>query len=965
MNLETTVGSRKYAQVLNASGKFEKAFITNKVTTSFSNLLCTSISCTPFSRPTAIFRLNNFITRSARIALGSVLLCLLYACTGGGGDDVSPLQRPAITPIGDQTAEEGEALSFTVSASNEGPTPVLSVADLPPGASFDPATGAFSWIPADGDAAVSPFSVTFTATDPVETGLSGSETIKITVLPFGSGTFTAIPPVITPDGGTFLDSVTVSMTTASDGATIFYTLDGADPTENSLQYGGPFELTESATVNARAFRGDLVNSNLSRAIFIITRNEQPVLDPIGARTVVENQPLSFTVTASDAESTPVLSAAPLPPGATFDPTTGIFSWIPVDGDSINSPYSVTFTATDEVDPSLTASETVAITVTPVPNELPVLNAIGDRSVVELQVLSFVVTATDAESIPVLSAAPLPPGATFDPATGMFSWVPAAGASASSPYSVTFKATDAEDSSLVADETIAITVTAPANQPPVLNAIGDQIVAELQPLSFTVTATDDGLAPPLLAASALPPGAFFDESTGVFSWTPGAGAVVNSPYSITFTATDALDPNLTDSQPVTITVTAPANQTPVLTVPASQTVEELQTLSFTVSATDDGPAPTLTATGSALDSGATFDPATGALQWVTVAGDAAGSPYSVTFTATDAVDTSLTDTETVSISVTAVTIVADCTVGITSPAAGDLQTSPDLLVDTTLTCTPAIPAGWGTKLVVVGANSGGGEVTVTAEPFSNTFVGLAKDEYTVTVTVVDASGADVSGAQTQAQVTPAGIGDYYVAFGDSITNGVGDGDTSDDTSNDGRNSALGYTPILNNLLTNQLGYPHTVVNAGSNGEFSAGGASRIGDVLAANPDAQRILVMYGMNDANPALPVPPAAFKANMQQIINAITAAGKEVVLAKINIALGDGQLTTPPYSDPIDDGARNVNIIAFNQVIDQLRAENGISVAAPDFYTLFKNNTQYSYNIHPNGAGYQSMADGWRQVVQ
>ena len=847
MNLETAVGSRKYAPALNAPGRFEKALITNKVTTSFSNLPCTSISCTPFSRPTAIFRLNNFITRSARIALGSVLLCLLYACTGGGGDDVSPLQRPAITPIGDQTAEEGEALSFTVSASNEGPTPVLSVADLPPGASFDPATGAFSWIPADGDAAVSPFSVTFTATDPVETGLSGSETIKITVLPFGSGTFTAIPPVITPDGGTFLDSVTVSMTTASDGATIFYTLDGADPTENSLQYGGPFELTESATVNARAFRGDLVNSNLSRAIFVITRNEQPVLDPIGARTVVENQPLSFTVTASDAESTPVLSAAPLPPGATFDPTTGIFSWVPVDGDSINSPYSVTFTATDEVDPSLTDSETVAITVTPVPNELPVLNTIGDRSVAELQVLSFVVTATDAESIPVLSAAPLPPGATFDPATGVFSWAPAAGASASSPYSVTFKATDAEDSSLVAPETIAITVT------------------------------------------------------------------------------------------------APTNQTPVLTVPASQTVEELQTLSFTVSATDDGLAPTLTATGSALDSGATFDPASGAFEWVTVAGSAAGSPYSVTFTATDAVDTSLTATETVSISVTAITI-ADCMVDITSPTAGDLQTSPDLLVDATLVCTPAIPAGWGTKLVVAGANSGGGEFTVTAEPFSNTFVGLAKDEYTVTATVVDASGADVSGAQTPAQVTPAGIGDYYVAFGDSITNGVGDGDTSDDTSNDGRNSGGGYAPILNNLLTNQLGYPHTVVNAGLGGELSAGGATRIGGILAANADAQRILVMYGMNDANPGImPIPsglgqnpaaPGTFKANMKQIIDAINNAGKEVVLAKINIALGDGRFTAP-YFDP-NQGVRSLNIKQFNLVIDELRAENGISIAAPDFYTFF-----------------------------
>jgi hypothetical protein len=61
MILETAVGSRKSAQALDAPGKFEKALITNKVTTRFSNSPCTSISCTSFSRPTAVSRMIRTI----------------------------------------------------------------------------------------------------------------------------------------------------------------------------------------------------------------------------------------------------------------------------------------------------------------------------------------------------------------------------------------------------------------------------------------------------------------------------------------------------------------------------------------------------------------------------------------------------------------------------------------------------------------------------------------------------------------------------------------------------------------------------------------------------------------------------------------------------------------------------------------------------------------------------------------
>ena len=94
------------------------------------------------------------------------------------------------------------------------------------------------------------------------------------------------------------------------------------------------------------------------------------------------------------------------------------------------------------------------------NNSPVLAAIGDKSADEGALLSFTLTATDADDDDVsftVSGAPSGsslPGATF---------------SQSGTYNVTFIADDGEDTD---SETITITVD-DLNQPPELSAIGDQ------------------------------------------------------------------------------------------------------------------------------------------------------------------------------------------------------------------------------------------------------------------------------------------------------------------------------------------------------------------------------------------------------------------------------------------------------------------------------------------------------------
>jgi len=206
---------------------------------------------------------------------------------------------------------------------------------------------------------------------------------------------------------------------------------------------------------------------------------------------------------------------------------------------------------------------------------------------------------------------------------------------------------------------------------------------------------------------------------------------------------------------------------------------------------------------------------------------------------------------------------------------------------------------------------------------------------------------------------------YVALGDSISYGYGDDLAYDDISQDGLSIGGGYGPVLNDMLSTATGYSNPVRNEGVIGETSYDGLVRLPDVLSQNPDAGFYLVMFGMNDARPSLPVPsglglnpddenyPGTYKDNMQQIINLIHSTGAKVYLAKIPIALADTYADENLYEDP-DQGARSLLIKEYNMVVDELVGNplNQITVTPPDLYAYFKDHCEdeYSDNIHPNG---------------
>ena len=82
------------------------------------------------------------------------------------------------------------------------------------------------------------------------------------------GTPALAPPTITPNGGSYIPSVTVTLTPPDANAAIYYTLDGSLPTTNSFRYSGAFKLFTNATVSANAFETNFNNSVAASALFL-------------------------------------------------------------------------------------------------------------------------------------------------------------------------------------------------------------------------------------------------------------------------------------------------------------------------------------------------------------------------------------------------------------------------------------------------------------------------------------------------------------------------------------------------------------------------------------------------------------------------------------------------------------------------------------------------------------------------
>jgi hypothetical protein len=188
----------------------------------------------------------------------------------------------------------------------------------------------------------------------------------------------------------------------------------------------------------------------------------PVLEPIGDKTVKENELLEFTLTATDPDGDIAYYEVTqgLPDGAEFDPNTQTFSWIPDYTQA--GEHVVYFAVYDSCDPdALNDYEEITITVENV-NRAPVLEPIGDKTGKVDELLEFTLEAKDPDddlltySAKMLTAdetEDLPAGATLNPVAGEFSWTPDYTQAGS--YQIRFSVSDGN---LTTEEVIIITVS---------------------------------------------------------------------------------------------------------------------------------------------------------------------------------------------------------------------------------------------------------------------------------------------------------------------------------------------------------------------------------------------------------------------------------------------------------------------------------------------------------------------------
>ncbi|OBR93301.1 N-acetylmuramoyl-L-alanine amidase LytC precursor [Clostridium ragsdalei P11] len=69
-------------------------------------------------------------------------------------------------------------------------------------------------------------------------------------------------PTASPAGGAVAEGTTVSLSTATDGAAIFYTINGRTPTTSDTYYNGPITINASTTIKAIAVKDGMENSSV-------------------------------------------------------------------------------------------------------------------------------------------------------------------------------------------------------------------------------------------------------------------------------------------------------------------------------------------------------------------------------------------------------------------------------------------------------------------------------------------------------------------------------------------------------------------------------------------------------------------------------------------------------------------------------------------------------------------------------
>src|SRR6266576_3214754 len=112
----------------------------------------------------------------------------------------------------------------------------------------------------------------------------------------GSTQQQAATPVISPATGTFTSAQSVTISDATSGSSIFYTLDGSQPTTSSTAYTGAFTVSNTTTVKAIATAPNFTQSSIATSVITINVQSPAATPVISPATGTYSSPQTVNIT---------------------------------------------------------------------------------------------------------------------------------------------------------------------------------------------------------------------------------------------------------------------------------------------------------------------------------------------------------------------------------------------------------------------------------------------------------------------------------------------------------------------------------------------------------------------------------------------------------------------------------------------------------------------------------------------
>ncbi len=193
--------------------------------------------------------------------------------------------------------------------------------------------------------------------------------------------------------------------------------------------------------------------------------------------------------------------------------------------------------------------------------------------------------------------------------------------------------------------------------------------------------------------------------------------------------------------------------------------------------------------------------------------------------------------------------------------------------------------------------------------------------------------DLSAKPEQADVLPSVERPVIVAFGDSLTAGLGV-------------SAEQTYPAQLQRRLDAAGFRYRVVNAGVSGDTTAGGLRRLSWVLQSKP--RLVILEFGGNDGLRGLSL--AQTRSNVEQMIQRLEQAGARVVLAGMKLPPNYGADYTAQFEAMYRDLAKTYRLPLIPFFLEGVAAQPSLNQAD---------------GIHPTEEGYRYVVENVMKTIE